>query len=296
MNPFKNRPLLFCSLIIYTLLLTAVLLYLRFPAENFKLFCQIKLEQLLPGIQCSIGELRYKFPMSMEVNTITFRDKQKKSQTLCTIDQATILPKLTAPGSRFQVGLKAYGGEHDFSISIKKSKQIVTLNDIHLAHLDLANIPFLKQTLQGEITGSFSGSGMYQSVWNNGKPIRSGRGSMVIEKGSFNLLFPILSLKKIDLKEFKTDFILQKDRMQFTKGHFQGKELKGEFAGNLTLRVPFKHSEFDFNGALEPLPSLLKKSRYAQNMVIQLKKQHNRSTLPFLLQGSVQRPRFKFDS
>jgi len=296
MNPFKNRPLLFCSLIVYTLLLTTVLLYLRFPAENFKLFCQIKLEQLLPRTQCSIGALRYRFPMSMEMDTITFKDKQRTKQTLCTIDQVTIRPELTAPGSRFQVDLKAYGGEHDFSISIKKSKQTVTLNDIHLAHLDLAKIPFLRQTFRREITGSLSGSGMYQSVWNKEKPIRSGRGSMVIEKGSFSLLFPILSLKEIDLKELKTDFILQKDRLQFTKGYFHGKELKGEFAGDITLGVPFKHSEFAFNGALEPLPSLLKKSRYAQNMVIQLKKQHNRSTLPFLLQGSVQRPRFNFDS
>ena len=72
MNPFRNRPLLFCSLIAYTMTLGAVLLYLRFPAEQFNAFCQTKLEQLLPETQCSIGKLRYIFPVSMEADTIVF--------------------------------------------------------------------------------------------------------------------------------------------------------------------------------------------------------------------------------
>lgn len=296
MNPFKNRPLLFCGLILYTLLLCAALLYIRFPAEQFKLFCQTKLEQLLPGTRCSIGELRYKFPVAMEISTLNFHDKQKKSQTLFSLDQITIRPELSAFYSRFHVTIKAYSEEHDFSVFVNRSKQEVTLYDIHLLRLELTKFPFLKETFSREISGFLSASGMYTSSWNTGKQIITGQGNMFIENGNFSLLFPILSLKKIDLEELNTDFVLRKDRIQFTKGHFRGKELKGVFAGDITLRTPFAHSEFAFNGALEPLPPLLKKSTYAQNMVIQLKKRHNRSTLPFLLQGNIQKPRFKFDS
>ena len=296
MNPFRNRPLLFCSLILYTLLLTAALLYLRFPTEDVKLFCQGKLAQLLPETQCSIANFRYKFPFGLEVKTINFTDKQKKPQTLFTVGQALISTNLSAPLSQFHVAFSAYGGTHDFTILINRSEQTVTLENIHLVHLNLAEIPILGKASKREITGSLSGNATFRSSWNVDKPMRSGRGNMKIDKGSFGLLFPILSLKKIDLEELRTDFTFQKDRIQVSKGYFQGKELKGEFGGDLALRTPFELSALAFNGTLEPLPALQKKSKYAQNMVIQLEKLHNRTTLPFLLQGSVQRPRFKFDT
>ncbi len=296
MNPFRHRPFLFCSLILYTFLLTAALLYYRFPAEDFKLFCQNKLSQLLPETQCTITDLHYKFPLGMEVETIHFKDKQKTPRILFTVDHVLIRPKLEPSLSQFHVAFTAYDGTHDFSVLVNKSEQTFSLENIRLSNLNLAKIPFLGETFNREITGSLSGNATFHSTWNNEKSMRSGQGNLEIEKGSFSLLFPILLMKEIDLKEFKTDFTLQRDRIQLSKGHFLGKDLKGEFGGNLTLRTPFKLSIFSCNGSLEPLPSLLKKSKYAQNMVIQLKKQHNRTTLPFLLQGNVQQPRFKFDT
>lgn len=296
MNPFRNKPLLFCSLILYTFLLTAALLYFRFPAEDFKLFCQNKLSQLLPETQCSIADVRYKFPLGLAVETIHFKDKQKMPQTLFTVDQAFIRPKLASFLSQFHVAFTAYDGKHDFSVLINKAEQTFSLEDIRLAHLNLAKIPFLEKAFKRDITGSLSGNATFHFTWNNEKPMRSGQGNLRIDKGSFSLLFPILSLKKTDIEEFKTDFTLQEDRILLSKGYFQGKELRGKFGGNIILQTPFKLSEFDCNGSLEPLPPLLKKSKYAQNMVIQLKKQHNRATLPFLLQGNVQRPRFTFDT
>lgn len=296
MNPFKNRPLLFCSLILYTLLLTAALLYLRFPAEDFKHFCQSRLEQLLPGTRCTINEFRYVFPLGMEIESISFTEKQGNDQPLFAIDRALIQPKLFFPISQFHVALTAYDGEHDFSIFINKAEQTYSADNIRLAHLNLEKIPLLRKTFNREITGSLSGNGSYQSAWNSKNPGRRGQGHITIEKGSFSLLFPILSLEKIDLQELQTDFSLQKERIAFSKGHFRGKELEGEFTGDLTLAIPFTLSELAFSGLLEPLPPLLKKSKYAEKMVFQVKKQHNRFTLPFLLQGNVQRPRFKFDS
>ena len=297
MNPFKNRPLLLFSLIFYTFILAGALLYLRFPTDDFKLFCQNKLTQLLPGTQCTIDNIGYKFPFGMEIQTIHCKDQTKNDQTLFTIDTAFIRPILTAPISQFHVAFTAYEGKHDFSILTNNSEQKFTLQNIHIAHLNIAKVPFLKTTFNRELTGFLSGDATFNFSWTNGKLMRSdGEGNITIKNGSFGLLFPILSLKKIDLKELQSDFIVKKDQLQLSKGLFDGKELKGEFAGDLTLKSPFNQSGFAFKGTLEPLPPLLKKSKFAQNMLITLKRQHNRSTLPFLLQGNVKRPRFKFDT
>ena len=296
MNLFQNKFVLLCSLLLYTLSLTAALLYIRFPAEEFKHFCQTKMEQLLPGTQCSINDLSYSFPLSIKIEQMHFSSMQKKKQTLGSIDQVTITPQLSSPKSHFRVAFTAWEGEHSFSLLLNRKEQRFTLEDIQLHNLNLASVPFLRHTFGREITGSLSGNGSYNGGWNTKGNPADGQGNMTIEKGSFGLLLPIFSLKKIDLKELTADLIFQKNSLQLKKGVFHGQELKGGFSGKLGLQSPLKRSGFSFKGELEPLPPLLKKSKYAQNMVIQLKKQHARATLPFLLQGSVESPKFKFDS
>lgn len=296
MNPFRNRPLLFCSLILYTLFLTAALLYLRFPSEKFKIFCQTRVEQILPDTRCSISQIGLKFPLSMDINEMKLISSQSTKQEFLSIEQVRISPKMSAPKSQFDVELKACDGNHDFSLLLQQEEKKVSLKDINLTNLNLAKFPFLRQTFGREITGFLSGNGTYHATWDDDLITGNGQGSITIADGSFKLLLPILSLQKIDLKTFAADIVFQKKSLQFNSGEFQGKELKGEFSGDLALRSPIEQSRFSFEGALEPLPPLLKKSKYAQNMVRQLKQRQNRTTLPFILQGSVKRPRFKFDS
>jgi len=296
MNPFKNRPWLFISLILYTLLLTSALLYFRFPAEQFKLFCQTKVEQLFPNTTCSISSLHFKYPFSFEAEDININEEQKKKEPIANINLITITPKLPDPTSSFHVDLIAYGGEHEFSLLLNQEDQDFNMKSIELKNLDLSTIPFLHKTFKRKITGSLTGKGSYQGTWKNNEYSAKGQGNITIENGSFSLLLPILSLKEIDLKNYKADLTLHNKTLQFDKGVFQGKELNGSFSGNIAFQSPLAYSKLLFKGDLSPLPPLLKKSRYAKNMVKQLKKRHNRTTLPFLLQGNVEKPRFKFDS
>ncbi len=296
MNSFQNRVLLCTGLLLYGLALTAALLYFRFPTEEFKHFCQTQAERLLPGAHCSVGQLNYRFPLSIHAQQIAFSSRQGKKEILCNVDQVLLTPQLSSLKSHFKLAVTAWNGEHSFALLLNQEKQQFSMEDIQLHNLDLARVPFLQQSFGREITGSLSGSGSYHGSWNTTSGAAEGQGALTIEKGGFGLLLPIFSLHTIDLKKLTTDLVLQKNSLQFNKGTFHGQELKGEFSGNLALQAPFNHSEFSFKGELEPLPPLLKKSKYAQNMVIQLKKQRASATLPFLLQGSVENPKFKFDS
>lgn len=296
MNFFRNRPLFIGSMVVYSILLTIALLYFRFPAEKFTTFCQTQVEQLFPDTRCSISKIHYKFPFAVEVIDIELDSSQRKKQKLVSVDRVVIRPKITAPKSQFHVKVDACDGKHDFTLLIKQAKKEASFENIHLTQLDLAKLPFLRQTFGREITGTLSGNGTYHTTWNDDITEGKGEGNLTMVDGSFSLLLPILSLKKIDLKKFNADLMYQKETLQFNKGHFEGRELKGDFNGGLTLRAPVEQSKFSFKGTLEPLPPLLKKNRYAKNLLIQMKKRHNRSTLPFLLRGSVKRPSFKFDS
>lgn len=296
MNFLQNKFILFISLTLYTLVLTATLLYFRFPEEKLKLSCQRSLEQLVSGSHCAIGQLSYHFPFNLVAKEITFSSSNEKESKLFTIDQATLTPTLSSPRSRFLISLNAWGGKHDFTLLLNRADGEFTLNDIHLSELDLSQLPFLHQVTAREITGRLQGNGTYHGVWKDGNYEADGQGTITLSEGSFSLLFPILSLKKIDLKHFTANMTLQENKLEFKEGTFNGQELKGDFYGILGLQSELKMSTLSFRGKLDPLPPLLKKSNYAKNMVIQLKKRHNRNGLPFRLDGVVQKPTFRFDS
>lgn len=296
MNPFKGRPWTFITLILYTLLLTGALLYFRFPADQFKVFCQTKIEQVFPDTNCTISDLRFKYPFSLEAEEINITENQGRKEQIVSVTLATISPKLSNPTALFHVDVKAYGGEHTFSLLLNKEDQQANLDNIEIKNMDLNHIPFLHKTFKRKITGLLSGKGSYQATWKDNDYKAEGQGAITIEDGSFGLLLPVLSLKKIDLKSSKADISLHNNALQFEKGEFQGRELNGGFSGKVAFQSPLAFSKLLFKGNLSPLPPLLKKSRYAKNMVKQLKKRHNRTTLPFLLQGNLSRPRFKFDS
>lgn len=296
MSLFKMKTSFFLSLLLYTFVLTAALLYFRFPAEKFKLFCESNLSQLLPGTECSIKRIHYSFPFQLAAETITFSSNTSGKEELFTIDQAYISPNISAPTSEFQVKLSAFAGIHSFSLVLGPDEKEFTLQDIQLKNLDPSLIPFLGRATKREINGTVEGSGRYHGVWENEKYSGDGEGQISLEKGNFSLLLPILSLNSIDLKKFTTKFDFQNNSLQCSEGKFHGKEFKGNFTGTLGLRSTFKAATLSFKGDLEPLPPLLKKSRHAQNMVTLLKKQRKRGTVPFLLKGTVQKPSFKFES
>ncbi|MEN8199419.1 MAG: type II secretion system protein GspN [Thermodesulfobacteriota bacterium] len=296
MRLFRNKLFFFFSLLVYTLLLTGGLLYFRFPAETFRLYCQTQIDALLPNASCSIQKLQYRFPLALQVDELRFSSTLQKGQELATVDQTIIRPDLSSPTSRFQVTLKACEGSHAFTLVVDPDTQQFALEDIQLTDLNLAEFPFLQQTLGRDVTGSLSGTGSYQGGWQQDGAPGKGQGNLVVSEGSFSLLLPIFSLNSIDLKKMSSELVLENNRLRLAKGNFQGKELMGAFSGDIALKHPLTQAPLTFKGTLEPLPPLLKTSKYARDMIRQLKKHKAQATLPFVLSGKVGSPKFKIDS
>lgn len=296
MKLFENKIVLLITLFYYGLFCAVVMLYFRFPTEKLQLFCETKLEQLLTGSDCSISGLGYGFPFSITANTVRFSDSKAKNQELFTVTNVRITPALTALTSLFGVELDAFGGTHNCNLELNRDAKEFTLQDIEMRNLDPAKIPFLKQASKREITGIATGNGSFHGKWEKGKYVTDGKGKFNLEQGKFGLLLPILSLNSIDLRKFETDILFEDSILQCRNGVFNGKELKGAFSGSMELHTGLKRAKLSFIGEIEPLPPLLKQSKQIQNMVMQLLKQQQHGTVPFVLQGTVQKPSFKFES
>lgn len=295
MKFFENKIMLLITLFYYGLFCAVVVLYFRFPTEKLQMFCETKLEQLLTGSDCNIAGLGYGFPFSMTVKTIRFSDSKAKKQELFTITNVRITPALTALTSRFGVELDAFGGTHTCYLELNRDDKEFTLQDIEVRNIDPATIPFLQQASKREITGTVTGEGSFHGKWENGKYVTDGKGKFRLKQGTFSLLLPILSLDSVDLRKFETDVFFQNSVLQCRNGVFSGNELKGGFSGSMELQPGLKRAKLSFIGELEPLPPLLKRSKQTQEMVMQLLKQQQHGTVPFVLKGTVQKPSFKFE-
>jgi hypothetical protein len=77
----------------YAFLLTAVLLYVRFPAEKFKEFCEKRIEHLLPGSSCNIDHIVYRFPLSTVLESIVISRVVDGQESDMVVDRLAISPE-----------------------------------------------------------------------------------------------------------------------------------------------------------------------------------------------------------
>lgn len=280
---------------IYGLLLVTLLLYVRFPAQKFKRFCTDLITQQLPDYENSIESLHYQFPLTLVAKNIQLQGKDKAAKKVFDIEQLTITPDLKAPGKNFSLAITAYGGRHQISLSLDRSHNTFTLPKIEINGFDLMKLPWLQTQTGRTITGLFTAQGHYSGQTGQDISQGTGQGSAHIENGTFELLYPILSLNNINIEKGEVLFKLENQKMLLSKGTFNGKELSGTFAGKISsLNTTFAAMQLDLTGALTPLPALVKQSGLAQPLSLQL--QHINAALPFHLKGTIAKPVFLFDS
>jgi len=280
---------------IYALLLVAVLLYLRFPAQKFKTFCTQVISQHLSGYESSIESLRYQFPFTLVAGNLRLQANNQAAKEVIDIQKVTLTPSLRGRGKTFSVAITAYGGTHQAILALDRGHNTFTLSKIEINGLDLAKLSGLQAQTGRAITGLLAAHGSYSGQSGQDISKGTGQGAAFIKNGTFELLYPILSLKNIDVESGEVLIKLQEQKMLLTKGKFSGKELEGTFSGQINSPgVSLAAMQLDLTGALAPLPALIKKGGQAQPLLQQLQKNH--ATIPFQLQGTIGKPVFRFDS
>lgn len=280
---------------IYALLLVAVLLYLRFPTQQFKTFCTQVISQYLSGYESSIESLRYQFPLTLVVGNLRLQANNQAAKDVIDFPKVTLTPSLSGRGKTFSLSITGYGGTHQATLVLDRAHSTYTLPKIEINGLDLAKLPWLQRQTGRTITGLLTAQGSYSGQSGQDISKGTGQGTVYIKNGTFELLEPILSLKNVDVASGEALIKLHEQKMLLTKGKFRGKELEGTFSGQInSLGISLAAMQLDLKGALAPLPALINKSGQAQPLLQQLQKNHG--TLPFQLRGTVGKPVFRFDS
>ncbi len=290
---FRLRPLTIVLWLLYGLVLTGILLYVRFPTDVFKKFCIEYAETVFPGTVCKIGSLSYSFPLTFKAADVRLLNEQQLDKVVFEATSFTIRPHLRYPGKEFTLAGDIYGGTHSCLLSLPGEKGAFVISELEIMNLDLQRLGYQQGQLGRSFTGRMNIAGEYAGVLGR---LTEGeaRGRVEIEEGSLELLQPILSLNVLDLQNSEFDFQLKDYELQIGKGKFDGQELKGEFAGNIGMETNWLESELDIVGDLEVRASLLSGSTRVKSIVSSLQRRHKQATLPFNISGLVDDPLFRF--
>jgi len=281
--------------VVFALALTAVLLYVRFPAEKFKIYCEKSIERLLPGRTCSIEHIGYGFPLSAELTSIHISRVIDGQESDMVVGQLVISPQLPLFWRAFTLKGEMYSGHFAAELDIDRQAGGFQLTDVHLHGFQMGDFAERIGFGNKKISGVFEFFGTYQGK-NSNPSDGVGKGQIEIIDGSMMLVQPIVALSNIDFEKLTVTVTQQNSIIKFSDGTLQGKDLVADFSGELRMASPLLNSSILFSGHLDPADVFLKSHPREQQFVQRLLQRYKMKVLPFKLGGTVKRPLFRFST
>lgn len=289
---FSLRSLLYVA---YAVVLTALLLYVRFPGEKFTAYFEQRVERLLPGSACTIEDIAYRFPWSAAFANIHIMRTIDGQDIDMVVERLSVTPEPRQFWRAFTLRGEMYSGLFTAGLDMDSTKRQFHLTDIHLEGLEVEKLAQGVGLVDRKISGVLFFRGDYQAA-NNSPNDGVGTGEVEVVTGTIGLLQPILALSTIEFEKLRVRLSRQNGVIQFVDGELLGSEISADFTGEMRLTAPFLQSSILLTGHLTPDDVFLRDHPREQQFVQRLLQRYKVTVLPFKVGGTVQRPLFRFST
>lgn len=284
------RWFFYCS---YALVLTAALLYVRFPVQEFKEYCIRKAEDLFNGTECAIGKITYRFPLGIRFDKVTFFLPHGENSPLFELSSLNLTSPWREFGKTLVVSGQSYSGDFKGVLRTGQGDRQFSLDPFTIQNLDLSAMKPVNDKLERKFSGRLDYAGTYSAVVNQYLEGKAA-GKVILREGRIALQQPILAMKEIDLQQVDMTIQYDKRRLQITKGKASGNEMTAEFTGMVQMITPWYLSNVTARGDLALQAAYVRENTAARNELIFMQKQLKMTTIPFQIAGNVQKPAFQF--
>jgi type II secretion system protein N len=282
------------SLLLYGLVLTGVLLVVRFPAEKVEGYLAVKIATLSHGAAVDIGQCGYTFPAMLRCDHLAIGTSGKKEE-MVVLENLTISPLTSGFGLKYNLAGEIAGGTFRTVAEFSPLNKTVALRSLALASLDLSRAGFVKQGLQREISGllDFSGS---MAVSLDGGGVITQEGKLSVREGDFVLRQQILLADRLQMAPMEVKLSYGKGVLQLRDGSLRGKQLVVDFAGELQPDDTLATWKMALKGSMTPVQEYVGGNPQLQRVVKRLQRQFTGDSLPYMVSGSLGVPHFRFGS
>lgn len=287
----KNKESIYWILVgLYGGVLLVALLYLRFPVEKFRQYCEYLVERTLPGVNCDIAQVGYDFPLGLHFEKMQIRDAD--DAVLLEDSRFSVAPAWGSLTNEYAVESQAFGGRHSALLSVSGGENNIAFNNLQIDNLAIAKIPALA-AMERPIAGTLSGNG---TALLNRRELGFVRieGKFILADTSYELSRPLFLMSAIELPRTSFRLFFSEGVARLSEGELRTPKVEGDFQGNVTLADSFVASRMDVTGNLTPKAPLFPDSKQLQAVVSGVQRRYRSEELPFKLGGTLGRPSFIF--
>lgn len=251
--------------ILYGVAVTAVFLYLLFPAE-------LVLNRLEAAVDSSaftikMDSLRPSVPLGLRLKNITVSSAQPGDVFFQgeTLDMQANLLSLLQKHSFISVTGKAYGGDFNGRIGFISWNKVYppVEGKLSFQNIDLGKYSFIKSEMGRDIAGKVRGNLLYSNA-SETYSAATGNLTLFLVKGSYPLAEPFLGLGRIEVDRGEIQAQLKNGVIKIGKLEMSGPQINCSLKGEITLADDFKNSQLNLTGVIE----ILSKSKMKTNITI----------------------------
>ncbi|MBW1897080.1 MAG: type II secretion system protein GspN, partial [Deltaproteobacteria bacterium] len=196
----KNKTWL--AYVLFVVVLTAGLLYYRFPADAVLDFLQAKADQAKPPLSLTVGRLRPSVWPGLRLEKTKLAMREAADRVLFQADRLSIRPRLLSfisGGSAYSFDGSAYQGDISGRVRFKSEQATSNMETkIELSGIRLGDYSYLVHLLgspfQGTLGGTVSCTGPSRNVLKEG----SGEAILTIVDCKVKLREPFLTIETIE--------------------------------------------------------------------------------------------------
>lgn len=269
------------------------LLYLRFPQEKFKVFCQNAISDFSTEHTATIDSIQYSFPWQVSLQGVRFETVDSFSPDSYYLKSVNIRYTPEIGLQSFLITASLYSGELRGDLSLASENKTFTLANLNLVDIDIVQIIQSLGFTNRKVTGNINFNGSYRGSFTD---VFGGHlsGSLLAENGFIELVQPILTMKKIPFDQIETQLHGNLTHLNIEKGELAGALLAANFSGYAVLQEPLSPGRISITGHLQTTQQMLAKHPRQKKMFERLRRLYNQDQLPFSLQGTFRKPTLTF--
>ena len=297
MKEFISRNRRWLGYVFFCIIVTAGLLYYRFPSDALTDYLQARANTVNSQLSLSIDRIKPWLPLGLKLERTELSLKDKPTAKLFRADSLFVRPDVWSffkGKSKYCFECLAYGGDVRGYVYFKKNSMEAPFDtEIELKNIQIAKYEHLKDLIGRQVDGILCGTIFYKGQHKNLMD-GTGEANLKLLDGNVELMVPILSLESIEFHEIKSDIVLKKQKISLKRFELTGPLLKSTLSGTIRLKKRFADSTLDLRGTIEPLASFFKNTEGAYTALRFLKKRLRKGTLTFIIRGTLGEPKIKF--
>lgn len=284
---------------VYCIVLTAVLLYFRFPSGPVTEFLQAKAGVVAPRLALSIGAVHLSPTLGLKFDRAGISFKENPGQALFRTDDLVIKPEiwpLLKGGLTCRFNGSAYSGRLTGRARWSKKAPGADLDlTAELAELHMEGFKYVQTLIGRQLEGRLSGTIAYNG--GLGKLTAGSTEANLILKEcrlEYMNLYPLGRFEPVEFKEAEASLVLKNRNVSLKRIELKGAQLNCTLTGTVRLEEELLNSRIDLKGSISPSAAFLQGNADMTEAIGSIKRQMKRGSLSLVISGTLREPKVNF--